>query len=203
MDSSVRTSHTRRLRRLTIDAPPHDARSRLSEDIAPHSNFRSRSFWWMGVIYTGLNNTKLARLEFDATISCWPWPFKFAAILNMPAFIAGLLVSWPLDSLRPGLPESVSMLPTLLFVTWLWYPIGSWADRTSMSTQSKNARLAFSISFLLFTLVCATAASISAYIGSYTSYLVIGTAIWLTVTIGVNVYPAFRKRIAKGRLSPG
>jgi hypothetical protein len=133
----------------------------------------------------------------------WPWPFKFAAILNMPAFIAGLLVSWPLDSLRPGLPESVSMLPTLLFVTWLWYPIGSWADRTSMSTQSKNARLAFSISFLLFTLVCATAASISAYIGSYTSYLVIGTAIWLTVTIGVNVYPAFRKRIAKGRLSPG
>ena len=70
MDSSVRTSHTRRLRCLTIDAPPHDGRSPLSEAIAPHSDFHSRSFWWMGVIAAGLNNTKLARLEFDATISC-------------------------------------------------------------------------------------------------------------------------------------
>jgi hypothetical protein len=127
----------------------------------------------------------------------WPWPFKFAAILNMPAFIAGLLVSWPLASLGPGLPESVLMLPTLLFVTWLWYWVGSWADRTSTSTQSKNTRLVFSICFLLFTLVCATAASISASIGSYTSYLVIGIAIWLTVTIGAKVYSAFRKRTAK------
>ena len=32
--------------------------------------FRSRSFRRLGVIVTGLNDTKLARLEFDATISC-------------------------------------------------------------------------------------------------------------------------------------
>src|ERR1700722_4279798 len=86
----------------------------------------------------------------------WPWPFKFAAILNMPAFIAGALVSWPLASLRPGLPESVSILPTLLFVPLLWYLVGSWADRISRSAQSRNTRFVFSISFLLFTLVCAT-----------------------------------------------
>jgi|SRR5271169_1064793 hypothetical protein len=127
----------------------------------------------------------------------WPWPLKFAAILNMPAFIAGVLVSWPLDSLRPGLPESISVLPTLLFVPLLWYWVGAWADRNGRSTDSRNSRPIFSISFLLFTLVCAGAASMSAYIGSYTSYLCLGVAIWLTVPIGVKAYAALRKRTAK------
>jgi hypothetical protein len=127
----------------------------------------------------------------------WPWPFKFAAILNMPALIAGVLVSWPLDSFRPGLPESVSLLPTLLFVPMLRYLIGLWADRTGRSTHNRNSRLAFSISFLLFTLICAGAASISAFVGSYTSYLFFGIAIWLIVTIGVTTYSALRKRTAK------
>jgi hypothetical protein len=127
----------------------------------------------------------------------WPWPFKFAAILNMPALIAGVLVSWPLDSLRPGLPESVSILPTLLFVPLLWYWVGSWADRTPGFTHNRKHRLVFSISFLLFTLVCAGATSISAFVGSYTSYLFFGIAIWLTVAIGVKAYSALRKRTAK------
>ena len=127
----------------------------------------------------------------------WPWPFKFAAILNMPALIVGGLVSWPLDSLRPGLPESVAVLPTLLFVPLLWYWVGSWADRTGTSAHNKNSRLAFSISFLLFALVCAGAASISAFVGSYTSYLIFGIGIWLTVAIVVKAYSALRKRTAK------
>src|ERR1019366_6599273 len=42
-----------------------------------------------------------------ARFHVWPWPFKFAVVLNLPAFLAGALVSWPLDALRPGLPESV------------------------------------------------------------------------------------------------
>ena len=127
----------------------------------------------------------------------WPWPFKFAAILNMPALIAGVIVSWPLDSLRPGLPESVSLLPTLLFVPMLWYLVGLWADRTGRSTHNRNSWLVFSISFLLLTLVCAGAASISAFVGSYTSYLFFGLAIWLIVTIGVTTYSALSRRTAK------
>jgi hypothetical protein len=127
----------------------------------------------------------------------WPWPLKFAAILNMPALIAGGLVSWPLDLLRPGLPESVSMLPTLLFVPLLWYWLGSWLDRTGRSTRNRNSRLVFWISFLLFALVCAGAALISAFIGSYTSYLFFGIAILLTVALGVTTYSALRKRNAK------
>jgi len=127
----------------------------------------------------------------------WPWPFKFAAILNMPALIAGGLVSWPLDSLKPGLPESVSMLTTLLFVPLLWYWVGSCVDRTGRSTRNRNSGLVFSISFLLFALVCAGAALISAFIGSYTSYLFFGIAILLTVALGVTAYSALRKRKAK------
>ena len=66
---------------------------------------------------TGWNST--------AVFHVWPWPFKFAAILNMPAFLAGGLLSWPLDYFRPGLPEWVSALPVLLLIPLLWYWVGS------------------------------------------------------------------------------
>jgi hypothetical protein len=66
-----------------------------------------------------------------------------------------------------------------------------------VTTKGSGERLVFSILFLLFALVCAGAASISAFIGSYTSYLFFGIAIWLTVAIGVQTYSAFRKRTAK------
>jgi len=59
-----------------------------------------------------------------AQFHVWSWPFKFAAILNMPAFLAGLLLSLPLEALWPELPESVSYLPVLLFVPVLWYLVG-------------------------------------------------------------------------------
>jgi hypothetical protein len=74
----------------------------------------SRPFWSS----TGWNST--------AAFHVWPWPFKFAAILNMPAFLAGGLLSWPLDYLWPGLPEWVSALPVLLVIPLLWYWVGSW-----------------------------------------------------------------------------
>lgn len=34
----------------------------------------------------------------------WPRPFKFAVVQNIPAFLIGLLLSWPIDSFKPGLP---------------------------------------------------------------------------------------------------
>src|SRR5215470_2076413 len=56
----------------------------------------------------------------------WPWPFRFAAILNMPAFLAGALLSWPLDYLLPRLSEWV---PVLLLIPLFWYWVASWADK--------------------------------------------------------------------------
>ena len=127
----------------------------------------------------------------------WPWPFKFAAVLNMPALVVGLLLSWPLEILRPGLPESVSTLPTLLFVPLLWYWVGSWADRTTSSRKNGNSRAGLWILFLIFTLVCAAASSISKFVGSYTSYVGFGIAIWLILAVGVTASAALRKRKSK------
>jgi hypothetical protein len=40
--------------------------------------------------------SQLRQLLWDtmARFHIWPWPYKFAVILSMPAFVAGMLVSW-------------------------------------------------------------------------------------------------------------
>jgi hypothetical protein len=63
----------------------------------------------------------------------WPWPLKFAAILDMPAVLAGILLSYALDQidqLRPALPAWASVLSMLVFVPLLWFAVGAWLDRT-------------------------------------------------------------------------
>jgi hypothetical protein len=127
----------------------------------------------------------------------WPWPFKFAAILNMPAFLAGLILSWPLDYLRPGLPEWVSILPVLLFIPLLWYWVGSWPDKIIGSDRNRNSKRGRWSLLLLFMLVCAATSSISERVGGYTSYLEFGVAIWLILAIGVKASTALRKRTSK------
>ena len=156
----------------------------------------------LAVVFGGwglwLRNSVLSRpflgssTGWDSTLRFhfWPWPFKFAAILNMPAFLAGGLLSWPLDYLRPGLPEWVSALPVLLVIYLLWYWVGSWTDKN----VSERGRW---ILLIVFILVCAAVSSISDYVGSYTSYLVFGIAIWLIVAIGVKASTGLRKRKSK------
>jgi hypothetical protein len=70
-----------------------------------------------------LRNSILRQPFFDSTLwnssarfHFWPWPLKLAAILNLPAMFAGVLLSWPPHYLRPGLPEWVSKLPVLLLI---------------------------------------------------------------------------------------
>jgi hypothetical protein len=123
----------------------------------------------------------------------WPWPFKFAAVLNMPAFIASGLLSWPLDYLWPGLPEWVSALPVLLFIPLLWYWVGSWADKNNSEKSGERER-GRGIVLLFFILVCAAASSIPDYVAGYTGYVVFGIAIWLVLAIGVKVSVASGKR---------
>lgn len=36
----------------------------------------------------------------------WPWTYKFAAVLNFPALLAGLLLGWPFSKRWPSLPEA-------------------------------------------------------------------------------------------------
>ena len=129
-----------------------------------------------------------------ARFHVWPWPFKFAAILNMPAFVVSGLLSWPLDYLRPGLPEWVSALPVLLLVWLLWYWVGSWADKNISSENSRKGARWRWIFLLLFVFVCAAASSISEFVGGYASYVVFGIAIWSVVAIAVSTFTARNRR---------
>jgi hypothetical protein len=123
-----------------------------------------------------------------AVFHVWPWPFKFAAILNMPAFLASGLLSWPLDYLRPGLPEWVSASPVLLLIALLWYWVGSWADKIVRRGQGRISEQRLWIWLMLFIFVCAAASSISAYVGGYTSYVLFGSAIWMVGAIAVKAF---------------
>jgi len=78
-----------------------------------------------------LNHDYLFGIGWNSTarFHVWPWPFKFAAISNLPAFLAGLLLSWPIGAASPELHEATQLAPSLLFVGVLWYGIGSWMDR--------------------------------------------------------------------------
>src|SRR5690348_12009333 len=121
----------------------------------------SRPFWGSN----GWNTT--------AVFHVWPWPLKFAAILNMPAFLGGLVLCWPLSYLRPGLPEWISSLPSLLLVPVLWYAVGSWADKRQF--DKAKMRLPGYVGWvllLLLTLVSVTGALVPLEsVGSYTGFL--------------------------------
>lgn len=126
-----------------------------------------------------------------AQFHVWPWPFKFAAVLNAPAFLAGLLLSWPISSVWPELPETVQLLPSLVLIPGLWYWIGSWLDRRQNVTgQNRWAVKTSAILLLLFALASAIVASIP--IG-YVSYLPLGTLLWVFTAFGFRymskVYP--------------
>ena len=114
----------------------------------------------------------------------WPWPFKFAVISNMPAFLAGSLLSWPMANLLPGFSEPAQLAPCLLFVPALWYWVGSRLDRRLpvMAQPAFRSRSNWSL-LLLFTLLCAMGASIP--IG-YTGYLPYGIALWVMMGFTVR-----------------
>jgi len=138
----------------------------------------SRPFWGNS---TGWDST--------ARFHVWPWPFRFAAILNMPAFLTGALASWPLDALRPGLPESVSFLPVLLLVPLLWYWIGSWLDQRRTADKNRHTLKGQWILLLVFIAICAAASSMPGYV----SYITLGIAIWMIAAIGMKVSEGSRK----------
>src|SRR5690348_8122023 len=59
-----------------------------------------------------------------ARFHVWPWPYKFAAVLNLPALLGGMLLSVPLVAIRPTMPESAQFAVSLVLVPPLWFWIG-------------------------------------------------------------------------------
>jgi hypothetical protein len=114
----------------------------------------------------------------DLGFHVWPWPYRLAAISNIPALLAGLLLSWPIDAVRQGLSESLVMAPSLLFVLVLWYLIGFWLD-TRWSVGDKIPWIAL----VFFTLICLIGAlAPSRYLGDV-GYLPYGIAVWAIAAI--------------------
>ena len=142
--------------------------------------------WGLWVRVSMLNRSFLG-WGSTAEFHLWPWPFKFAAILTMPAFIVGTLLSWPLGYLLPRLPDWV---PIVLFIPLLWYWVGSWVDQHLSRKQGWTM-------LLLFIVICAGAASIPKRVGGYAGYVLFGIEIWLVVAIAMKATTTLRKRRAK------
>lgn len=59
--------------------------------------------------------------ESTARFHVWPWPYKFGAILALPAFMGGWLAMVPFRLLLPTIPETMDLLPTAPLSLLLWY----------------------------------------------------------------------------------
>ena len=141
----------------------------------------SRTFWGDSTLW---NST--------ARFHVWPWPLKFEEVLHMPAFLAGALLSWPLDAYWPGLPEWVSALPVLPCVALLWYRIGSWLDRRrGVNTYASTIKGQWLL-LAMFCVVCAAASSVPRRVGGYVSYFPLGTVIWIVAVVGTAGFKVSR-----------
>lgn len=112
--------------------------------------------------------------ETTARFHVWPWPFKLAVVTNVPAFLAGALVEWLVESLWPNIPEWIAFLPLLAFVPLLWYWVGARFDAQLLSTRRR-----YWILLLAFTSVCVLGVLVPGH-GSYIPY---GVLIWLVFTV--------------------
>src|SRR5208337_3129546 len=117
--------------------------------------------------------------ETTARFHVWPWPYKFAVISNMPAFLAGALASWPISTLWPELPEAVQLAPSLVFAPMLWYWVGRRFDRRWSRVGALSVLAGTKTPWILlfvFTAVSLTGAFLPlVYIG----YLPYGAAVWI------------------------
>ena len=113
--------------------------------------------------------------ETTVRFHVWPWPYKFAAVSNIPALLAGLLLTVPIGAVRPTMPEAAQLAPALVFVVILWFWIGSRLDRRWIVTEKTPW-----IILLVFTLVCLVGALIPM---GYTGFLPYGSLVWLAIAI--------------------
>ena len=113
--------------------------------------------------------------DTTARFHVWPWPYKFAVVTNVPAFLAGSLLSGPVETAWPSIPESMENLPSLLLVPLLWYWVGSRLERR-WEIRDKTPWIAL----LVFTVVCLIGALIRT---GYTSFLPYGVTGWLIAVL--------------------
>lgn len=118
--------------------------------------------------------------DTTARFHVWPWPYKFAAVSNMPAFMAGALLYWPIGATWPSLPGFVQIAAFLLCVSILWYWVGSRLDlRWSVADKTPW------IALLIFTLVSLGGALIRM---GYVGYVPYGSIVWVVAAVTISRY---------------
>jgi hypothetical protein len=108
----------------------------------------------------------------------WPWPYKFAAVSNLPALFAGSLLTVPIGAMWPKLPEALQLAPTLLSVLCLWYWIGSRLER-----RWKLADKTPWIALLIFPSVSLAGAFIP---HGYVGYLPSTFIVWVLAALAIS-----------------
>ncbi len=116
--------------------------------------------------------------DTTARFHVWPWPYKFAAVSNLPALLCGSLLTIPINAMRPTLPEAFQLAPTLLFVWFLWYWVGARLDRRWSVTD----KLPW-IALLVFTLVSLVGAIIPLGDAGYLPY---GFILWVLAAFTIS-----------------
>jgi hypothetical protein len=139
-------------------------------------------------------------LGWESTVvsDIWPWPLKFAMILNVPALLIAALIEWPINSLWPNLPEYLQLLPVILLVALLWYVIGCWLERRSGTVDhaGNSTKLLWAI-VLFFVLFCA----VGAVLASASSMLLYGLGTWIAAGVGMAASSIY-KRLRSKRVQP-
>lgn len=116
--------------------------------------------------------------DSTARFHVWPWPFKFAAVTNMPAFLAWSLLSWPIGERWPTAPETVTAIPSLLLVAMLWYWVGSRLDlRWRVTDQAPWIALS------VFSVVSLAGAFLRI---SYADFLPYGFVLWVIAALTLS-----------------
>jgi len=113
-----------------------------------------------------------------ARFHVWPWPYKIAAISNLPALSAGLLLTIPIGAMRLRLSETLQLAPTLIFVFLLWLWIGARLDRR-WSVAVPTPWIAISLFMVL--------SSVGAFLPlGYTGYLPYGLVVWVVAYLALS-----------------
>ena len=108
----------------------------------------------------------------------WPWSYKFAAVSNLPAVLAGSLASLPLAVIWPSVSEYAADLSALLFVPLLWYWVGYRLDRRWCVADNTPW-----IALPVFTAGCLGGAFLPL---GHAGFLPYGFMIWVITTFSVS-----------------
>jgi hypothetical protein len=129
---------------------------------------------------------------FNSTLvfHVWPWPLKFAQILNTPALLIGGILGWPISNNWPELPEYVQLAPAILLVPLLWYWTGLWLDlKCNAGDFGQNSRKLVWAVIFLFILFSAIGAALS----TYASQILYGIAAWVVIGIAMGVSAIYKR----------